>query len=119
MTGTAFAGKKVFVYASTTELKAIDPVPNSAVDRSHRLQHFRRAFTDFQDDRPEPGHTESWEVSDDHLTWTFHLRPDLKWSDGEPITAEQFRYAFLRVIDPQTVSPNAHLGFSIKNGEKY
>ncbi|MDR1509615.1 MAG: peptide ABC transporter substrate-binding protein [Synergistaceae bacterium] len=51
-----------------------------------------------------PGHAESWDLSDDGLVYTFHLRKELKWSDGSPLTAEDFRYAWLRVITPSTGS---------------
>ena len=71
------------------------------------------------DDAPEPGCAERWEVSEDGMSWTFHLRLGFKWSDGAPMTAEHFRYGFLRAIDPANASPYAHLGFFIKNGEVF
>jgi ABC-type transport system substrate-binding protein len=49
-----------------------------------------------------PGVAESWEQSDDGLTWTFHLREDAKWSDGSPLTAHDFEYGLIRGIDPTT-----------------
>ena len=49
-----------------------------------------------------PGAAESWEVSVDGLTYTFHLRPDGRWSNGDPVTAEDFVYAFRRFVDPKT-----------------
>ena len=48
---------------------------------------------------PAPGLAESWEVSDDGLTWTYQLREGMKWSDGEPITANDVVYTYNRVID--------------------
>jgi oligopeptide transport system substrate-binding protein len=54
---------------------------------------------------PVAGVATSWETTPDGLVWTFHLRPDAKWSDGEPVTADDFVYAFRRVIDPATASP--------------
>ncbi|MDR3165919.1 MAG: peptide ABC transporter substrate-binding protein [Synergistaceae bacterium] len=51
-----------------------------------------------------PGQAEKWELSDDGLVYTFHLRDGLKWSDGTPLTAEDFRYSWLRVITPATGS---------------
>ncbi len=47
-----------------------------------------------------PGVASSWESSADRLTWTFHLRPDARWSDGRPVTAGDFDYAWRRVLDP-------------------
>ncbi len=46
------------------------------------------------------GSAESWDISDDGLTYTFHLRNNLKWSDGTPLTADDFVYSYLRVLDP-------------------
>lgn len=52
-----------------------------------------------------PGMAEKWE-SADNKTWTFHLR-DAKWSNGDPVTAEDFVYSLRRVTDPATASPYA------------
>ena len=71
------------------------------------------------DSRPEAGCAESWEVSEDGLTWTFHLRPNLKWSDGKPLAAEDFRYGFMRALDPSVAAPYANFAFFVKNGEAF
>ena len=52
----------------------------------------------------KPGMAESWDVSDDGLTYTFHLRQDAKWSDGDPVTAHDFEYAWRRICDPSFAS---------------
>ncbi|KNF07238.1 oligopeptide-binding protein OppA [Gottschalkia purinilytica] len=64
------------------------------------------------------GLAEKWEVSDDKLTYTFHLR-DAKWSDGTPITAEDFAFAWKRALNPATASEYAYQLYHIKNGEAY
>ena len=56
------------------------------------------------------------EVSDDGLVYTFHLREDAKWSDGEPITADDFVYGWQRLLDPETGALYAFIGEYIKNG---
>jgi len=53
---------------------------------------------------PAPGVATSWEESPDHKIWTFHLRQDNKWSNGEPVTAADFVYSFRRLVDPKTAS---------------
>lgn len=65
-----------------------------------------------------PGTAKSWDVSDDGLTLTFHLRDDARWSDGAPVTAEDFRLGFQRAFDPRTAAPYANFGYVIKNAEK-
>ncbi|MBQ9418825.1 MAG: peptide ABC transporter substrate-binding protein, partial [Synergistaceae bacterium] len=71
------------------------------------------------DGNPEPACASSWDVSPDGLTWTFHLRENLKWSDGVSLTASHFRDGFLRLIDSKSGSPYAALGFFIKNAESF
>ena len=72
-----------------------------------------------KDGEIRPLAAESWDVSDDGLTYTFHLREGLKWSDGEPVTANDFRYAWLRQIDPEVASYTPDLFFEIQNAEAY
>jgi oligopeptide transport system substrate-binding protein len=65
--------------------------------------------TEDADGRLAPGLAESWVVSDDARTWTFTLRADLRWSDGEPLTADQVVASFRRALDPATLAPYANL----------
>ena len=60
---------------------------------------------------------ERYDVSPDQLTWTFHLR-DSKWSNGDPVTAHDFEYAWKRVLDPATGSGYAYQMYYLKNGAK-
>ncbi|TNF38190.1 MAG: peptide ABC transporter substrate-binding protein [Deltaproteobacteria bacterium] len=68
---------------------------------------------------PRPGQAERFDVSPDGLTYTFHLRPGLVWSDGTPITAETFRRSWLRGLDPATASTNAVQLWYIAGAEAY
>jgi len=65
-----------------------------------------------------PGDAESWETSADGLTWTFHLRDGLKWSDGSPLTAADYEFAFKRQMNPETASVYAWFYYGFKNGQK-
>ena len=56
-----------------------------------------------------PGQAESYEYDEDTLTYTFHLRDDIVWNDGTPVTADQFVYAWQRLVDPNTASSNGSL----------
>ena len=64
---------------------------------------------------PIPGAAESWDISPDGLSYTFHLRPDLKWSDGQPLEATDFAYSFQRALTPEVAAPNAYLLYVLKN----
>ncbi|MGD8451323.1 MAG: peptide ABC transporter substrate-binding protein [Phycisphaerae bacterium] len=68
---------------------------------------------------PEPAVAESWEVSPDQTEWTFHLRPEARWSNGDPVTAEDFRFAWLRVLDPHVAAQYASLLFVVRGAEAY
>lgn len=65
-----------------------------------------------------PGAAESWTVSDDGTVYTFKLRENAKWSDGSPVTAEDFVFSFTRVEDPKTAAGYANILYPIKNAEK-
>ncbi len=64
-----------------------------------------------------PGQAESWTISDDLLTYTFTLRDDAVWSDGEPVKASDFVFAFQRLMNPETAANYAYLQYPIKNAE--
>ncbi|MEM8758225.1 MAG: peptide ABC transporter substrate-binding protein [Planctomycetota bacterium] len=66
-----------------------------------------------------PGVAERWEVSDDQTVYTFHLRDDAKWSNGEPVTAQQFVYSWRRALLPETASDYAKLFQSIKGADEF
>jgi len=65
--------------------------------------------------RTVPGAAEDWQVSADGLTWTFRLRPNLRWSDGEPVDADDFVFAFRRLLDPKTAASLAYFMYPLRN----
>lgn len=64
---------------------------------------------------PVPALAEHWEVNREATVYTFYLRHDARWSDGEPVTAGDFVYSWRRILDPATASPNASLLYCIRN----
>ena len=68
---------------------------------------------------PEPGQAYRWEISRDGLTYTFHLRPGLEWSDGTPLTARDFVWEWLRVLRPVNAARYASLLYPIENAEAF
>ncbi len=88
--------------------ETIDPALNTSVDGGNMLLFgFDCLLNMDKDNKVIPGAAESWDVTADGLTWTFHLRDGLKWSDGSPLTAEDFVYSWKRVADPNTAAPYA------------
>ncbi len=72
--------------------------------------------TEDQNARPIPGIAESWTTSPDGLTWTFKLK-DTMWSDGVPLTADDFIFSWTRVLDPKLAASYAYFPYVIKNAE--
>ncbi|MCC6650203.1 MAG: peptide ABC transporter substrate-binding protein [Candidatus Eisenbacteria bacterium] len=68
---------------------------------------------------PVPGQAYRWETSADGLTYTFHLRPGLAWTDGSPVTAHDFVYSWRRVLSPATASRSAALLYAIAHAEEF
>ena len=68
---------------------------------------------------PVPAVAERWEVSADNLTWTFHLRANAKWSNGDPVTAHDFVFAYRRMLSPKLAAEYASFLFALKNGEAF
>lgn len=66
-------------------------------------------------ERSLPGVASSWKASLDGLTWTFEIRSDAKWSNGDRVTAQDFVYSWRRLLDPATAAPLASLALVIKN----
>lgn len=65
------------------------------------------------------GLADKWEISEDGLVWTFHLREGIKWSNGEPITANDFRAGWVRALDPNVASEYSYMLYPIKNAEAF
>ncbi len=108
-TTSSDSGKVVFRIANGAEPESLDPSQIQGVPE-HRI--FEALFEGLVVVDPEtaggiPGVAESWDISDDGLTYTFYLREDAMWSDGVPITADDVVYSWLRELAPETASPYA------------
>lgn len=111
------ADGKVFRYAVNTLPTTLDPTKGQSIG-DNEIQHaVTEGLTRNTAGDIKPGIAESWDESEDGLTYTFHLRKDAKWSDGEPITAADFEYSWKRLVNPETASPYAFIGDCLKNGQ--
>ncbi len=68
---------------------------------------------------PAPGVAERWELSEDRTTYTFHLRHDAVWTDGKPVTAHDFVYAWLRLLDPKLGSEYSYILYPVRHAEAF
>ena len=68
---------------------------------------------------PEPGVAESWDIAPDGKTYTFHLRQNARWSDGRPLTASDFTYAWRRLQDPALGAEYAYIMHMVRYAEAY
>lgn len=115
-TEAASEGKQLSVQVGP-DPETIDPALNSAVDGGNMILHlFECLLTVDQEGNIAPGQAESWETSEDGLTWTFHLRDGLKWSDGSDLTANDFVYSWKRVCDPEVAAPYAETVLGMVEG---
>lgn len=97
--------------------ETIDPALSTAIDASNIIMHaFETLMTFDENNNIVSGQAESYDVSDDGLTYTFHLRDGLKWSDGSDFTAEDFVYSWKRMADPATAAPYAADMLSVVKG---
>ncbi|MFO1353109.1 MAG: peptide ABC transporter substrate-binding protein [Gammaproteobacteria bacterium] len=104
--------------ANEGEPETLDPQLVSGVWESRICGDlFLGLTTEAADAKTIPGAAASWNASADGLTYTFKLR-DHNWSDGQPVTADDFVFAFRRILDPATAAEYASLLFIIKNAEE-
>ena len=102
-----------------SEPATIDPALNSAVDGATMLVHlFEGLYKLDETGTPVPAQADSVAISDDMLTYTFTLRDDILWSDGEPVTAGDFEYAWKRAADPATAADYGYM-FDVIDGFAY
>ena len=112
--GTNTAGFTV-QYGSNPE--TLDPALNSAVDGANTIiTIFEPLLLINENNEVVGGQAESWETSEDGLTWTFTMRDGLKWSDGTDLNAKDFEYSFKRMVDPNTAAPYAETCLGMIDG---
>ncbi len=110
-----------FTFCNGTEVKSFDPAIVSGQPEGNILRCLFEQLTQWDPEtlEPMPGVAESWEISDDQRTYTFHLRDEARWSDGSPVTADDFYYAWRRFLGPRTAAEYAVLAWYIKNAHSY
>ncbi|WP_159990281.1 ABC transporter substrate-binding protein [Pelistega ratti] len=106
--GTVLAEKQEITVNNGTEPQSFDPNQIAGGPESQvALQLFEGLVTADEDGNIIPGVAVSWEHSPDFKQWTFKLRPEAKWSNGDPVTAHDFVFAWQRLVTPATAAPYA------------
>lgn len=115
----AFA-EVVYNRGSAAEPQSVDPHKTSTVYEANVLRDLFQGLV-MQDEKANviPGAAESWTVSDDGTVYTFKLRKGGVWSDGSPVTADDFVFAFHRLEDPATGAEYASMLYPVKGAEDF
>jgi len=119
VTGEQLATDQTFTYWALDEHSSIDPQIVEDVSGSDIIRDlFEGLLNQDADGNLVPGVAETWSANDAKDVYTFNLRKNAKWSNGDPVTAHDFVYAWQRAVDPETASPYSWFMeiMSIKNG---
>ena len=119
MTATGAFADAVWNRGANSDVQSLDPHKTSTVEEANIL---RDMFVGLVTEDPEgntiPGAAESWTVSSDGKLYTYKLRAGGVWSDGTPVTANDFVFAWRRVVNPKTGSEYASMAFPVLNAEQ-
>jgi len=117
----AEAPTKSFHWGFTDEPPGIDPgISQGSTQSTIYATLFEGLVTADAEGNIVPGAAERWDVNEDRTVYTFYLRDGLKWSDGQPLTAKDFEYSWLRVLTPETASTYSwFVEMFLKNGEEF
>ena len=109
------------VWTSGPEVATLDPGKMTALNDHRVAAALFEGLTvlDPADLKPRPGVAYRWDISDDRKTYTFHLRPDARWSDGRPVTAADFAWSWQRVLDPKTAADYAYMLYPLRGAKAY
>ncbi|MBL7140150.1 MAG: peptide ABC transporter substrate-binding protein [Planctomycetes bacterium] len=109
------------VWTGGTEVTTLDPGTMTALNdgRVAGALFEGLAVLDADTLQPRPGVAHRWDISADSLTYTFHLRPEARWSNGRPVTADDFAWSWRRVLSPETAAEYAYMLYPIRGAKAY
>ncbi|GHN53332.1 peptide ABC transporter substrate-binding protein [Lactobacillus delbrueckii] len=111
--------EKSINWMTTSELESLDPAKADDTASEEQIANtYEGLYRLGENSKTVPGVATKSTTSKDGLTWTFYLRKDAKWSNGDPVTAEDFVYAWRRQVDPKTASSQVNNYEGIKNAIK-
>ncbi|MEX0324455.1 MAG: peptide ABC transporter substrate-binding protein [Puniceicoccaceae bacterium] len=112
----------ILLYGNGAEPKTLDPQRATGVTENHIISALIEGLITYHpldDNLPEPGMAESWESNEDASSWTFRIRDDAYWSNGDPVMAQDFVYSYNRMLHPDSPGEYLQMLFMLKNGEEY
>ncbi|MGC0054353.1 peptide ABC transporter substrate-binding protein [Brucella pituitosa] len=114
--GSASLAETVLNRGNDTDPATLDQQHTTTISENRVLRDLYEGLL-AQNEKGEaiPGAATSWDISEDGLTYTFHMRENAKWSNGDPVTASDFEFTFQRIMDPKTAAGYASVLYSIKN----
>jgi oligopeptide transport system substrate-binding protein len=115
------AGEKILRYGNGTEPQDLDPHVVTGVPEHNIVAALFEGLVNHHPsgEGVSPGVAERWENSDDGLTWTFHLRADARWSNGEPVTATDFVRSYQRILTPSLGAEYAYKLHHVVGAEEF
>lgn len=119
-TGEEQTGEKILRTNNSSEPGSLDPALAQGTHESWILNNlFEGLMKHDSTGQIIPGMAKEYTLSEDNLTYTFTLRDDIKWSNGDPVTAQDFEFAWKRALDPELAADYAYQLYYIKGAEKY
>ncbi len=121
LAGRARLAPADFTFVNEGEVQTLDPAAVTGIPEGRVVQSLFEGLV-VKDPRtlePRPGMAESWEVSEDGLLYTFHLRRGARWSNGEEVDAESFLFSFERFLNPETAAKYAYLLWCVRGARDY
>ncbi|MFZ2100347.1 MAG: peptide ABC transporter substrate-binding protein, partial [Oricola sp.] len=113
------ANAATYIRGNDSDPETLDQHKTSTVVEANLLRDLYEGLVVYDNKaKVIPGVAESWTISDDGLVYTFKLRSDAKWSNGDPVVAGDFAFSLQRIMNPETGAKYANILYSIRNAEK-
>src|ERR1044072_5523420 len=113
--------RNIFRYVTGDEPETLDPAISNGQPEARLYMALFEGLVEYNPKTlaPEPALAERWHINNDSSEFTFHLRHNGRWSNGDPIDANDFVYSFKRALAKETASKNASMAFYLKYGQAY
>lgn len=112
----------ILILGNGAEPKTLDPHVATGVTENKIISALTEGLIAYHynnDNTPEPGAAQSWEMLEDGRVWIFHLQPEGRWSNGDPVTADDFVYTYRRMLTPALAAEYAQMLFVMRGAEDF